>query len=222
MATVDHETTENVETRKTKVARPARASTLSKRRRFNVDEYYKMAEAGILKPDERVELIEGVVVTMSPVGRKHFGGVFYLCHYLTLAFQKRAGVVAQSPLQLGERSEPEPDIAVYKWNEDFFRTIKPSPTDVYFLIEVMDSSAKHDRGRKLRLYARHNIPELWLVDLQNEWIEIHRRPSGETFREKRTVTRGETLSPEAFPDIVLEVNAILGDKNPGDATEGNR
>ena len=210
MATIENATTEKIEPAKSKVATPALVSTPPRRRRFTVDEYYQMAEAGILKPDERVELIEGVVVNMSPVGRKHFGGVFYLCHYLTLAFQKRAGVVAQSPLQLGVRSEPEPDIAVYKWNEDFFRTIKPGPSDVYFLIEVMDSSAKHDRGRKLRLYARHGIPELWLVDLKGEIIEIHRRPSGDTYKDKRTFARGDSLSPEAFPDVVLDVNAILG------------
>lgn len=211
MATVENPTVEPVTRDVRGVAQPASVTTPPKRRRFTVDEYYKMAEAGILNRDERVELIEGVVIEMSPIGGKHLGDVLYFDHVLTSVLQKRAVVMAQGPIQLGPRSEPEPDISVLKWRDDFYRSEKPRAADVFFLVEVMDSSAKLDRGRKLRIYACEGIPELWLVDIPGELIEIHRNPSGETYKEKRTVSRGETLSPEAFPDVVLEVNAILGE-----------
>ncbi len=211
MATVENPTIEPVTKDVRGVAQPAPATTPPKRRRFTVDEYYKMAEVGILNRDERVELLDGEIIVMCPMGSRHSGHINRLNSLLVKALDPRCVVAVQLPVRIGKRSEPEPDLSLLKPRTDFYESAHPGPDDVLFLIEVMDSSAKLDRGRKLRLYARHGIREVWRIDLKGGLIEIHRGPLGETYKEKRTVARGETLSPEAFPDVVLEVNAILGE-----------
>jgi Uma2 family endonuclease len=181
-----------------------------RRRLFNVDEYYRMAEVGILSPDERVELIDGEIIEMAAMGSRHGGCVTALTHLLTLRLGERAMVRAQLPARLSDRSEPEPDLALVRPRADFYRNSHPEIPDVLLLVEVADSSLSFDQRRKLPLYAREGVPETWLVDLQHEQIEVYRRPENGRYQDVQTPARGASLSPSAFPDLRITVDEILG------------
>ena len=181
-----------------------------RRRRFSAEDYALMAKAGVLKADERTELIQGEVLTMSPIGVRRAFVVDRLTKFLSEALAGRAHLRVQGPIRLGKHSEPVPDLAILKPSADDYASRHPGPLDVLFLIEVMDATAVFDRGDKRRLYARPGIPELWLVDVNEEWIEVHLRPRKREYLEMRTFERGETLASVAFPDVRLEVDRILG------------
>ena len=210
MASVESTTIEQAEFLATDDSMPASLLDSPARRRFSVHEYYKMAEEGILKPDERVELIDGDIIVMCPIGSRHSGSVNRLTELLIQVLVSRAVVSVQSPIRLDERTEPEPDFAALKPRADYYSDSHPGPNDVFFLIEVMESSAAYDRGSKIKLYARFGISEVWLVDLRRKLIEIHRRPMDGIYKESLIITPGERFVPEAFPDVVFEVDAILG------------
>lgn len=178
--------------------------------RFSVEDYHRMAEAGILSKDAHVELIEGEIVAMSPLGARHLACVDRLTALLVPGVGPRAIVRVQGSIRLGDRSEPEPDLVLLRPRQDFYATIPATAGDVLTLIEVMDSSATYDRVIKLGLYARAGVAEVWLVDLNKEWIEVHRRPISGVHTEIQIRPRGESVSPEAFPDLVLAVDSILG------------
>jgi Uma2 family endonuclease len=178
--------------------------------KFTVDEYYRMAEAGILRPDDRVELLDGDVIVMSPIGSPHASVTDRLKEALFAAMAGRAIVRAGNPVRIHNRSEPQPDFSLLRRRDDFYKSGHPTPADVFLAIEVMDTSAAYDRGPKLTAYARAGLPEVWLVDLGAGRIEVYRHPSGEAYDEKHTVGRGQSLAPGAFPDAVLAVDAILG------------
>jgi Uma2 family endonuclease len=180
------------------------------RRRFSVSEYDRIAEAGILKPTERVELIDGEIIVMSPTGSRHAACVDRLSTWLHDLLKARAILRVQGPLRLDDLSEPEPDLVALRPRSDFYASGHPGAGDCYLVIEVCDSSASYDRGTKLPLYARAGVPEVWLVDLNRELVESYRGPLGELYTENRTLPRGQSLAPEAFPDVVLGVDAILG------------
>ncbi|HEX7185073.1 MAG TPA: Uma2 family endonuclease [Thermoanaerobaculia bacterium] len=179
------------------------------RRLFTRDEYYAMAEAGILKPADRVELIEGEIFRMTPIGKGHAGCVNHVNRLFTAPLADRAVVAVQNPVYLNNFSEPEPDIAVLRFRSDFYRGDHPTPDDVLLLIEVADSSLEHDRRRKIPLYARSGIPETWLVNLNDNVLEVYRAPSRDGYREVRRLRRGDRIAPLAFPDLVIPVDAIL-------------
>lgn len=180
------------------------------RRRFTVDEYYRMAEAGILTEDDRVELIEGEIVQISPLGPSHAGTVKHLNAVLTARLGPRAVVSVRDPVRLSRDSEPQPDLAVLRARPDFYRRSHPGPGDVSVLVEVADTSAEADRRVKVPLYARTGIPEVWLVDLNAERVEVHRAPTPDGYRDMRVLRRGESLAPAAFPDLTLAVDDLLG------------
>lgn len=180
------------------------------KRRFTVAEYYRMAEAGILSPEDRVELIEGEVVEKTPIGSRHAGRVNYLADELGRALGLRALVTAQNPVRLGDISEPEPDIAVLRRRPDYYDSRHPTPQDVLLIIEVAETSAESDRAVKGPLYARAGIPEFWLVDLTAGAVEIYRTPGLSGWQEHRTAHGGERIAPVAFPDVELEVAAVIG------------
>ncbi len=188
----------------------ATGSPTFERYRFSVDDYHRMAEAGILGEDDRVELIDGEVITMSPIGLRHLSCVDRLNALLVGGLGPRAIVRVQGSVRLGDRSEPEPDLVLLRPRDDFYGTSPATAGDVLTLIEVMDSSAPYDRGTKLGLYARAGVAEVWLVDLNQERVELHRRPLSGVHTEILIRPRGQTVSPEAFPDLVLAVDAILG------------
>jgi len=176
-----------------------------RQRTFTVEEYEQLGRVGIIGEDERVELIEGQIVEMNPIGNDHIWRV----NELNLIFARRGDVMVsvQNPLRL-QRSEPEPDLVVLR--ADVPRDRPPTPEDTLLVVEVADSSLGYDRGTKAPLYARAGVPELWIVDLGGERIEAHQDPSPAGYRTVRLFVRGERLAPLFAPDLSIEIDAILG------------
>jgi len=179
------------------------------RRRFTVDEYHRMAEAGILGEDDRVELIEGEIVTMSPIGSRHASCVAKLTALFSRV-QEQWIVWVQNPIRLGKHSEPQPDVALLKPREDFYATAHPGPEDILLVVEIAETSTDYDRTVKVPLYARFGIPEVWLVDLAGEHIEVYRKPSPQGYREVQHLRRGRKVIPQELPCIQIAVDDILG------------
>jgi Uma2 family endonuclease len=180
------------------------------RRLFTTDEYDRMAEAGILGEDDRVELIGGEVVRMAAMGARHAGCTTRLTQSLVPRLGRSALVRVQLPVAIPNYDEPEPDVAVVRFREDAYGHAHPTPADVLLLIEVSDSTLEFDRRVKIPLYARAGIPEAWLVELRNEAIERHTEPSPEGYRSVRRFRRGETVTSAALPSLVLAVDEVLG------------
>ncbi len=179
------------------------------KRLFSVDEYYEMAQQGILRPDNRVELIEGEIVQMTPIGSSHAGGVNWLSFTLMNKLGTRAVVSTQNPIRLSDYSEPQPDLLILKPREDFYRKQHPRVNEVYWIIEVADSLKGYDRKVKIELYAEHGIPEFWIVDLVKKVVEVYKHPEGIRFRDMKEYYSGDTISPLSFPNLVLPVKDIL-------------
>lgn len=175
------------------------------RHRLNVDDYYRMAEAGILQRDSRVELIDGEVIDMVPIGADHGATVNRLAKALILACGDRAIVAVQNPVRLDPGSEPQPDFAVLRSRADGYRTAHPTPPDVFLLIEVADSTLRYDRTVKLPLYAQAGIAEYWIVNLQDRVVEAHRSPAGDGYAEKKTHGPGDTVALAVMPEIVVSL-----------------
>lgn len=180
------------------------------RRSFTVDEYHRMAEAGILGEDDRVELIDGQVVAMTPIGPGHGSCVNRLTALFAPLAGGRATLSVQNPLVLAKHQEPQPDCAVLRYRADGYRNRHPRAPDVLLVIEVAETSVESDRQTKIPLYARAGIPEAWLVSLPADAIESYRTPGAEGYADIRTAKRGETLTPLRLPSITLRVDDILG------------
>jgi Uma2 family endonuclease len=180
------------------------------RRLFTVHEYYQMAQAGILTEDDRVELIEGEIVQMAAIGSCHAACVDRLNQLFSARVAGRAIVRVQNPVRLSDYSEPQPDLALLRPRADFYAAAHPGPLDVLLLVEVADTSAGIDRAAKMPLYARAGIPEAWLVDLPANRVEAHCQPTPQGYQEVRSLGRGIRLAIEAFPDLTLSVDDILG------------
>lgn len=180
------------------------------RRKFDVGEYYRLAEAGILREGDRVELIEGEIVQMVPIGSGHSGAVNALTYLLMRAAGERATVTAQSPLRLSDSSEPMPDAMLLKPRTDFYRGGHPTAADVLLLIEVAQSSLRYDRGVKLPLYARHGVPEVWIVDLAGRVVEVHRARGADGYAESTSHAAGAMLEPALLPGLRVAAADILG------------
>ena len=185
------------------------AVTLAKRA-FTLDEYHRMVQAGILAESDRVELIRGEIVVMAPIGRRHAGQVGRLTRLFSLALGERAIVWVQNPLPLGPDSEPQPDVAPLRPCADFYVNTPPRPADVWLAIEVGDTSVAADRAIKVPLHAEAGLRETWLVDLPGERVEVYRTPVSDGYRDVRVLQRGQSLTVETFPDLVLSVDEILG------------
>lgn len=179
------------------------------KRRFTVDEYYRMAEAGILHEDDRIELIEGEIVQMAPIGSNHASNVDRLNRLFFERVGRRAIVRVQGPVHLGEYSEPEPDITLFRPRPDFYASAHPGPADILLLIEVADTSAAYDREVKAPLYARAGIREYWIVDLAEETLEVYRDPRPDGYRLIHRLRSGDHMAPEAFPDVEVAVDDVL-------------
>ncbi|MCI0531887.1 MAG: Uma2 family endonuclease [candidate division Zixibacteria bacterium] len=169
-----------------------------------------MAEAGILGEDDRVELIEGEVVKMSPLGSLHAACVDRLITLLYPLINKIAIIRVQNPVRLSDFSEPEPDVALLKPRKDFYAEAHPRPSEVFLIIEVSDTSTEYDRNVKRRLYARAGIAEFWLIDLTAEALEIYNDPQNGEYLQKIFKKRGESFQSSAISDLTLEVDQILG------------
>ena len=180
------------------------------RRHFNVSEYYRMAAAGVLSEDDRVELIEGEIIEMNPIGSRHAACVGRLTKLLERLVGDRVIVWVQNPVQINEYSEPLPDVTLLKPRDDFYAQANPQPTDVLLIIEVADSSVEYDRDIKIPLYAQASIPEVWLINLPKEIIEIYSRPLDHTYQGTRVVERGESLAAESIRNLTIDADAVLG------------
>jgi Uma2 family endonuclease len=186
-------------------------AVLPRVRRFTVEEYERMVEAGVFAPDDRIELIEGEILEMTPIGDPHASTVDRLNMLMTRRAGDRAIVRVQGPVRFaGLRSRPQPDLALLTPRADYYRKQSPGADDILLLIEVMDTSGEYDRRRKTPLYARAGVAEVWLVDIPAGIVDVHREPSAAGYGSVRTVHRGETLGPLAFPDVTLRVDDVLG------------
>jgi Uma2 family endonuclease len=182
---------------------------LMQRHRLTVAEYHRMAEAGVLAPDARVELIEGEIVDVAPMKSAHASMVARLLMLLQRAAGDRATVWCQLPLRLGNRSELEPDLALLKPRADFYAQSHPTAADVLLLIEVSETTLGYDRGVKLPLYARHGVPEVWIVDLDNRLVRFFRQPAGESYADI-TATETPGATPVALlPGVSIDLAGIL-------------
>jgi Uma2 family endonuclease len=182
-----------------------------RRRPFTADEYHRMAEAGVLAEDDRVELIDGEIIEMTPIGARHARCVMVLSHLLHHQAGDQFIVSVQNPIRLSNRSEPQPDVAVLLWRDDFYPEL-PGAHDVALVIEVAETSAATDRAVKIPAYGRAGIVEAWLVDLAADRIEVHLEPSPAGYARIETYSPGQTLSATVAHEIEVEVSKILGSR----------
>ena len=177
------------------------------RRLFTADEFERMAEAGIFGEEERLELIDGEIVEMTPVGSGHTSCVAGFNKRFVLGVGDRAVVWIQGGARVALRSVPQPDLALLRPRS--YRSANPTPEDILLVVEVADSSLRYDRIRKQRLYALAGIPEYWVASVKGEWVEVYRSPEGESYRDVRRAHRGDTIAPLSFPDLVIPVADIF-------------
>ena len=179
------------------------------RHKLDVDGYYRMADAGILDPNARVELIDGEIIDMAPIGEDHAATVSGLTLALVRACGDLATVSPQNPVRLDRLNEPQPDFAMLRLRADRYRTEHPGPADVLLLVEVADSSLRFDRTIKLPLYAKAGIPELWIVDLEHRVLDAYRRPLGDEYSERTTHREGEILALSMAPAIRVTLDRVF-------------
>jgi Uma2 family endonuclease len=178
---------------------------------FTVDDYYRMGDAGIFGPDERVELINGEILTMSPIGVRHAICVSRGTGVFAAAFvAKKAIVSVQNPVLISQVTMPQPDILLLRHREDFYAGKWYGPADVLLLIEVSDTTLRRDRNVKLPLYAAAGVSEVWIEDLKHDLLLVYRDPGGSAYSTCLTFKHGESVSPLAFPDMVVSVDELLG------------
>lgn len=171
-----------------------------------------MGEAGILGKDDRLELIEGEIYEMSPIGSPHAACVDALTLIFGESARRRFIVRVQNPIRLDDFSEPQPDVALLKWRDDFYRDAHPRPEDVLLVVEVADSTVMTDRSVKIPLYARAGIPEVWIINLPGESIELYADPHAEdsAYRTTRTFARGEEAQSHSVAGLAVGVADLLG------------
>jgi Uma2 family endonuclease len=186
------------------------AADLPRRHRITVDDYYRMAEVGILDPEARVELIDGEIIDMSPPGSPHAATVHYLTEVAMRAVDGRATVLVQNPVRLSRYSEPQPDLALLRRRDDFYRERHPQPDDVLLVVEIAASSLRFDRDTKVPLYARHGIPEMWLVDLGSRRLFRYRAPLGGSYTRVDEPDFRAGLEVSALPEVVLALHRLFG------------
>jgi Uma2 family endonuclease len=172
-------------------------------RKFTIEEYYKMAEAGIIRPSERVELLNGRIIQITPSSPRHQTIVDKLSEVFTEQTKGRYRVRVGGPIQISKFSEPEPDLVLYR------RTLKnehPKPPNIYLVVEVSDSSLPIDSGEKLKAYQECGIPEYWIIDLAKKVIRVHTLKDGRYL--SRVKSRG-TIAPQHFADVQIQINSLL-------------
>lgn len=184
-------------------------SEIVERRIFTVDEYHQMAEAGILTEEDRVELINGEIITMSPINSPHAGSVKRINALFTRLLAEEAIISVQDPLVVRDLSEPEPDIMLLKPQDDFYASAHPQPKDVYLLIEVADSSVRIDQEIKLPVYAAAGVPEVWIVNLADRQVEVYRTPIDKQYQTKEVAKGDEVVAVPHF-NLSVATHDLLG------------
>jgi Uma2 family endonuclease len=180
------------------------------RRKFTVKQYHQMAEAGILTEDDRVELIRGEIVEMTPIGRRHAACVDRLNEMFILRLAQATIVRVQNPVELDDNSEPQPDLVLLRRRADFYEAGHPQAEDILLLVEVADTTVEADRDVKILLYANSGIAEVWLVDINAQCLEVYRQPSEKGYQIIQKYYRGQTVTIQAFPEVSFTVDEVLG------------
>jgi Uma2 family endonuclease len=178
------------------------------RHKLSIEDFHQMGRAGILRDDSRVELIEGDLIDMAPIGSLHASVVSTLSMFFARQVGELAIVSTQNPVSLPPENEPQPDIALLKPNTDRYRSALPTGADVLLIVEVADTTVEYDREIKLPLYARHGIPEVWLIDLKGGVLEIYLEPTAKGYRKLLQPARGETITPVLANEVRLPLTEI--------------
>lgn len=179
------------------------------KRLLTVSDYHKMAEVGILDEDDRIELINGEIIEMSPIGSLHVSRVNRIIAIFKRLSDELAILSVQNPISIGPYSEPEPDIALVKFRSDFYEGQLPKAEDVYLVIEVADTSLGYDREVKKPLFAAAGIPELWIVNIEDSQVEVYKKPTNGDYTSRQDFKRGGTIFIESL-DFAVKVDKILG------------
>lgn len=178
-------------------------------KKFTVNTYEKMLEKEIFTPQDRLELINGEIIEMSPIGLQHATTVIRFTNIFPLFFQNKALVSVQNPITLNDYSQPEPDLVLLKSRDDFYEQKRPTAEDIFLLVEVSDSTLKYDQEIKLPIYAQNNIMETWIINLNNHSVEVYRQPKNGHYQQVQIFTKKDTISCLAFPEIILKINQLI-------------
>ncbi len=181
-----------------------------KRYRLSAESYQKLGEVGVLAPDAQVELIDGEIIDMAPIGSRHWSVVNRLHRLIERVVGDAAIVSSQSSFRLDDYSEPQPDIALFRPRADFYATALPTPADTLLVIEVADSSARYDRQIKLPLYARRGVPEFWIVDLDANLLRLYHEPRGDDYLRSSATPAPGFVSIASLPGITVDLSGLLG------------
>ncbi len=178
---------------------------------ITASEFTLMCEAGVFREDDRLELIEGEIIEMSPIGKRHAAAVRRLNNLLARGLSEDEALVdAQNPVVLGDISEPQPDLALLRPRPDFYSE-HPRPEDILLLIEVADTSLAYDREVKVPTCARHDVPEVWILDLNGATVEVYRQPTADGYaRIERLDDPEAVVSPRLLPQLKLQVKTLVG------------
>ncbi|OLP18497.1 hypothetical protein BST81_10480 [Leptolyngbya sp. 'hensonii'] len=179
-------------------------------RRWTVEEYHRMLVTGILTSDDRVELLDGQIIEMVPQDPPHAATTSSFGNDLVILFADKAWVRQQLPITIAPNSEPEPDIAVVKIDSRRYRNRHPIPEDIYLVIEVADTTLNYDRKRKAKVYAEANIPEYWIVDVNQQQLLVFRVPQGDVYQVEQVLGVNDTIAPIAFPEVVIGLSSLFG------------
>lgn len=181
-----------------------------KRHRLRADDYQRLGRSGVFGPDLRVELLDGEIIEMAPVGTRHWAMVNRLGWLLKQTLGKRAIVSSQSSFRLDDHSEPQPDLALFKWRDDFYVAALPTPADTLLVIEVADSTLRYDSEIKLPRYAQRAVPEVWIVDLETNVLRMHRDPQGEDYLRCVVSAAPGVVDLTALPGVSIDLIGIFG------------
>jgi len=179
------------------------------RHRISVDDYYRMGEVGILRQDTRLELIEGDIIDMAPIGSVHAGTVKRLAKLFMNTVGNSSIVSVQDPVRLDAYSEPQPDIALLRPREDYYRDAHPQSGDVLLIVEVAETSLAYDQGTKVPLYARHGIPEVWVLDVRSNQLHIYRQPEQDSYEVIETLVQAAIIAPTRLPKVAINLAGLL-------------
>ena len=177
---------------------------------FTVEEYHRMGEAGIFHPEARLELIEGEIIEMSPVGDRHIECVNRATALFSARLSGKVMVSVQNPVRLSRYTEPQPDILLARPRDDYYAGKRIVPADTFLVIEISDTTLRYDRNRKMSLYAKSGVSEVWIENLQEDVILVYQKPGPETYSASLTFHRGESISLAAFPEILFKVDEPFG------------
>ena len=186
-------------------------SALATTYKFTAEDFYRLYEAGLFDSKDRLELLNGEIIIMQAIGHRHAQAVTNLASYFAEQAKRRFKISPQNPVELERYSMPQPDLTLVPWSRGNSKR-HPTPEEVFLIIEVADTSLRYDREEKLRAYASTGIREFWLLNLQDDILEIYRQPEGPAYREQLTIPADGTASPLAFPDVTIALADILPPK----------